>query len=200
MGSYGAVLANGAEFTGDFGSLTWDALVEFHRIRIEAVAATKPDLLAFETVPCVFESSAIVKALEQCSSKGITLQPAWISFSCRDSHSSNAGDSAEACATSIKDSPFVFGVGVNCTKPEFVKGILESYKKTLEGSGKVLICYPNKGETWDAVGRGWVDQTGVQNVEAYADMAKSWIEAGATIVGGCCRIGPNHLACLKESL
>ncbi|KAJ3071493.1 Homocysteine S-methyltransferase 1 [Podochytrium sp. JEL0797] len=184
MGSYGAVLANGAEFTGDFGEISWDALVEFHQVRLETVLKTGPDLLAFETVPSVFESSAIVRALELCSTTHASLPPAWLSFSCASSNTSCAGDSIESCATSIKQSPYIFAAGVNCTAPEYVLDIVQCFRRVLEGTGKGIVAYPNKGESWDGVEKVWVNATGVHGVEKYAEMAKSWIDAGATIVGG----------------
>ncbi|KAI9332806.1 homocysteine S-methyltransferase, partial [Obelidium mucronatum] len=181
MGSYGAVLANGAEYTGDFGGISWNSLVVFHQTRIETILKTQPetwpDLLAFETIPSIFESTAIVEALEQCS-RSKEIPPAWISFS-------NTSESRE-CAASVKGSTNIFAVGVNCVKPELVEPILRIYKEELAESGKELLCYPNKGETWDAIGRGWVQESGVQSEEAYVNMAKTWISAGASIVGGCC--------------
>jgi S-methylmethionine-dependent homocysteine/selenocysteine methylase len=35
---------------------------------------------------------------------------------------------------------------------------------------------------------------------AYADFAMSWVEQGASIVGGCCEVGPAHIRCLRERL
>ncbi|KAJ3025808.1 UNVERIFIED_CONTAM: hypothetical protein HDU68_006618, partial [Siphonaria sp. JEL0065] len=173
MGSYGAVLANGAEYHGNFGGITWDSLVVFHQMRIETILKTDPDLLAFETVPTTFESTAIMRALEQCAIKN-KIPPAWISFS-------NATESRE-CAATVKDSPHIFAVGVNCVKPELVEGILRVYKEVLDGSGKELLCYPNKGETWDAVGREWVENSGVDSADVYAELAETWIAAGASLI------------------
>lgn len=34
--------------------------------------------------------------------------------------------------------------------------------------------------------------------EKYADFAAQWIESGATIIGGCCEVGPKHIAKLAE--
>ncbi len=36
--------------------------------------------------------------------------------------------------------------------------------------------------------------------EAYADFAEKWVEMGATIIGGCCEVGPEHIAELKRRL
>jgi S-methylmethionine-dependent homocysteine/selenocysteine methylase len=34
----------------------------------------------------------------------------------------------------------------------------------------------------------------------YADFAMSWIAQGATIIGGCCEVGPAHIAALRDRL
>ncbi|KMW58109.1 Homocysteine S-methyltransferase [Candidatus Rhodobacter oscarellae] len=34
--------------------------------------------------------------------------------------------------------------------------------------------------------------------KAYADFAEGWAEAGASIIGGCCEVGPDHIAELKR--
>ncbi|MGL5008541.1 MAG: homocysteine S-methyltransferase family protein, partial [Paracoccaceae bacterium] len=36
--------------------------------------------------------------------------------------------------------------------------------------------------------------------ERYADFAMGWIAQGATIVGGCCEVGPAHIRHLKDRL
>ena len=36
--------------------------------------------------------------------------------------------------------------------------------------------------------------------EAFAARAMAWVEAGAGIVGGCCEIGPAHIAALHQRL
>ena len=34
--------------------------------------------------------------------------------------------------------------------------------------------------------------------EEYANFAKDWISSGATLIGGCCEVGPAHIAELKR--
>ncbi|NNF92510.1 MAG: homocysteine S-methyltransferase, partial [Boseongicola sp.] len=36
--------------------------------------------------------------------------------------------------------------------------------------------------------------------ERYADIAMSWVDRGATIVGGCCEIGPAHIRAIADRL
>jgi S-methylmethionine-dependent homocysteine/selenocysteine methylase len=35
---------------------------------------------------------------------------------------------------------------------------------------------------------------------AYLDWARQWIRDGATLIGGCCGIGPEHIKVLSEKL
>jgi S-methylmethionine-dependent homocysteine/selenocysteine methylase len=36
--------------------------------------------------------------------------------------------------------------------------------------------------------------------ESYAEATLTWVEMGADIVGGCCEIGPEHIACIRQAL
>ena len=36
--------------------------------------------------------------------------------------------------------------------------------------------------------------------EAYVRFAQAWVEAGADIIGGCCGVGPEHIAALALQL
>ena len=62
VGPYGAILHDGSEYRGRYGR-THRQLVDFHRERLEILAATGPDLLAIETIPDVDEAAALVEAL-----------------------------------------------------------------------------------------------------------------------------------------
>ena len=51
VGPYAAYLANGSEYSGDYGQITTEALKEFHRPRIQILLNQGVDLLALETIP-----------------------------------------------------------------------------------------------------------------------------------------------------
>src|SRR5262249_56189329 len=55
---YGAFLADGSEFRGDYG-LSVRQLLDWHRPRLEALADSGADLLACETIPCQAEAEAL---------------------------------------------------------------------------------------------------------------------------------------------
>jgi homocysteine S-methyltransferase len=62
-------------------------------------------------------------------------------------------------------------------------------------AGKPVVVYPNSGERWDAAGRRWTGSPGLS-----PGTALSWMDAGARLVGGCCRVGPAAIAALTEVL
>ena len=190
LGPYGAALANGAEFHGEYGfadeAEQHDALKAFHAPRIAALADTEGDLLAFETVPSLAEARAIADALPP----GL---PAWISFTCRDGEHTAHGEPVRACAEFLDSVPQVVAVGINCIAPALVLPLLRELRT---GTGKPLIAYPNSGEGWDADQRCW---TGSADVDGYGALARQWFGAGAQLVGGCCRTGPAHVRAVAEA-
>lgn len=186
LGPYGAALANGAEFHGHYSfasaSAQHAALVRFHSERIAALAETEADLLAFETLPSLAEAQAIAEALETRLEIG-----AWLCFTCRDGAHTAHGEPLRACAALLESVPQVVAIGVNCTAPGLILPLLRELRAA---TGKPLVVYPNSGEGWDASRRCW---TGNSNTHAYAALAQKWFNAGAQLVGGCCRTGPEHV-------
>jgi homocysteine S-methyltransferase len=85
----------------------------------------------------------------------------------------------------------VVAVGVNCTDPAGVPAAIA----VARGSGKPVVVYPNSGERWDAAGRRWTGTAGLS-----ADTALSWVDVGARLVGGCCRVGPASIADLAGAV
>ena len=194
LGPYGAALANGAEFHGEYGFTSereqHEALVRFHRERIAVLVVTEADLLAFETLPSLAEARAIVEALEGVAG---SRPGAWLSFTCRDERHTAHGELLRECAAFLDRVPQVVAVGVNCTAPALIAPLLRELRA---GTGKPLVAYPNSGEDWDAAGHCW---TGVADVGPYGALAREWFEAGAQLVGGCCRTTPSHICAVREA-
>jgi len=91
--------------------------------------------------------------------------------------------------------PRVLGLGVNCTAPQFVTSLIGEIKKA--APDKAIVVYPNAGETYDVLSNSWF---GDASPAAFAEFAQQWQAAGARIIGGCCRIGPQQVAALREGL
>jgi homocysteine S-methyltransferase len=185
LGPYGAALHNGAEYHGNY-DCTFGDLVEFHSDRIKALARAEgreaPDLMAFETLPSLAEAEAIGEALAPHPELA-----AWFSFTCRDESRVAHGELLRQCATAVANFPQTAAIGVNCTHPKFITGLIA---KLRAASDKAVIVYPNSGEGWDAERRCW---TGTSDPSEYGDLAKKWRAAGAQIIGGCCRTRPAHI-------
>lgn len=187
VGPYGAFLADGSEYRGDYG-LTVEELMEWHRPRFAVLAAAGADLLACETIPTLLEGIALARLLDEF---GV---PGWLSFSCRDGAHLHHGESMRAAAELADATEWVIAVGVNCTAPRYVEELLRSAG---EGTTKPLLCYPNSGEVWDGIEHCWLPGTGVTQ---FAEPARLWANAGARLIGGCCRTGPEEIAEIRRAL
>jgi homocysteine S-methyltransferase len=188
IGSYGAFLADGSEYRGDY-DIDTDALAAWHRPRLRRLEASGADLLAFETIPSIVEAEAIVLLL--AASDG---PPAWVSFQARDETSLADGAPIESAVALCERSPRVVAVGVNCVAPRLVDPLLACCRTA---TAKPLAAYPNRGGTWDAAARRWVDGDAAI---AWDRLAPAWRDAGARLVGGCCRTTPADIRAIAASL
>jgi homocysteine S-methyltransferase len=185
LGPYGAALHNGAEYHGNY-DCSFEELVDFHRERIAVLAASDADLLAFETIPSLAEAQAIAQALGPWPEIA-----AWMSFTCPDPHGEKLevahGELLYDCAAFAETVPQIAAIGVNCTQPRWIAALIAELRR---GSRKPVIVYPNSGEGWDAEHRHWTDES---DPVAFGARAGEWFAAGAQLVGGCCRTGPEHI-------
>jgi homocysteine S-methyltransferase len=188
VGPYGAVLADGSEYHGDYG-VTDAFLRDFHIARLEVLLSAEPDLLAIETVPSEQEAAVLLDVLVDLRPP----VPAWLSLSCADTATTRRGDDVRLAFGLAVDHPGVIAVGVNCTAPEHVETLIRT---AVDVTGKPGIAYPNSGEGWDAVARSWTGPGAVLD----AAQARDWVTAGATYVGGCCRVGSADIARLVDGM
>ncbi len=187
IGPYGAYRHDGSEYTGDYG-LSLTQLADFHRQRIHQLAASDADLLACETIPSLLEAQLLVKVLAEVPATQV-----WLSFSCRDGQHICHGERIADCGQLLDEVPQVVGIGVNCTAPQFVEPLIENLRGQTD---KPIVVYPNSGETWDTDRRCW---TGTASCVECARAAQRWRAAGASLIGGCCRTGPDHIRALATA-
>jgi homocysteine S-methyltransferase len=179
VGPYGAALADGSEYKGNYG-VSKSALKDFHARRLEVLIATSPDLLALETMPDTFEVEVLLELLSECPI------PFWVSYSCKAGNQTNAGQSF-AEAVSLAEG--AMAVGINCTAPELITDLLSSAK-----SDRPFVVYPNSGRSWDAVKKEWI---GSKGAGFDLDLINQWKAAGAQYIGGCCGIGADEIATIS---
>ncbi|MFH8366615.1 homocysteine S-methyltransferase [Streptomyces sp. NPDC018031] len=180
VGPYGAMLADGSEYRGRYG-IGVAELERFHRPRIDVLAEAAPDVLALETVPDADEAEALLRAVDGC---GV---PVWLSYSIAGERT-RAGQPLDAAFAPAAGNDQVIAVGVNCCDPRDAD---RAVRIAAESTGKPVVVYPNSGEVWDARARGWRGEPTLGPAEATA-----WRDAGARLIGGCCRVGPDRIAAL----
>jgi len=188
IGPYGAMLHDGSEYKGNYG-VSAEVLRDFHELRLQVFDRSGADVLALETIPSRLEAEVLVELLAKCST------PSWVSFSCRDgAHVVNGSPVADVAAM-FADHSTVVAVGINCTPPQFVPELLQRLRTATPD--KVAIAYPNSGETYHVEDNSW---SGTVTPGDCAAAAQTWVAAGAGAVGGCCRMGPEHIRAIRDAL
>jgi homocysteine S-methyltransferase len=188
VGPYGAVLGDGSEYSGDY-DIDAGELEIFHRERWSILADCGADLLACETIPASSEAMALLKVLKQSPQTW-----AWMSFSCADDGHLWDGTAIRSVAAQCDSQQGVAAVGVNCTAPAHVGGLIAGIRSV---TCKPIIAYPNSGEGYDATCKRW--QSSDQQIEI-ATAAPGWVSQGASCVGGCCRIRAADIKRLRQQL
>lgn len=130
-------------------------------------------------------------------------KPIWLSVTVDDHHGSKlrSGEDLSKLARLVAQYP-IQAVLANCSVPEAMGDAL----KGLATLGLPFGAYAN-GFTHIS-GNFLKDAATVRELthrhdltpEKYAEFAMGWINQGATIVGGCCEVGPNHIKFLAEKL
>ncbi|XP_075507540.1 homocysteine S-methyltransferase 2-like [Primulina tabacum] len=193
VGSYGAYLADGSEYSGYYGdNMDLDFLKNFHRRRVKVLADSGPDLIAFETVPNKLEAQAFAQLLDEEEIK----LPAWLSFNSKDGVNIVSGDSLLECAAIVENSKKIVAVGINCTPPRYIQDLIICLTKV---TTKPILIYPNSGESYDADKKEWVQNTGVSDKD-FVSYVNKWCEVGASLVGGCCRTTPHTIRAIYRTL
>ena len=182
------MLHDGSEYTGNY-DISAEELRQFHLERLELLDTGDVDLLACETIPSAVEALVLSELLRDAHNSS------WISFSCRDAmHLADGTPLAEAAGL-FAEHPRVLAVGVNCVPPDIVVPLIATLSDA--APEKSIVVYPNSGEVYCVENNTWVGTATPLQCE---HAANDWIAAGATIVGGCCRIGPGQIAAMARSV
>lgn len=183
VGLYGVVWANATEYTGDYGHASDDQIAQEQRRRISALVGARADLLAIETIPNGREATILGELLTEFDID------AWVTFCCRDEHHLSDGTPITDAVRAVTRTNRVTCVGLNCTPPQHVESLLVDVRSVTD---LPLVAYPNWGRTWDGETYEWHEGTAV--MEFTTEALDRWHAAGATVIGGCCGIGPVGIA------
>lgn len=162
--------------------------------RIAALLAESCDLLVCETMSSGLEARNAARAAAE------TGLPVWVAFTLEDDATGRlrSGEEIPEAVAALDGIPLQ-ALLLNCTTPESVSRGLPALRDATElPVGAYANRFEPLREPWELPGLRQVrDDLGVQD---YTEAVRGWIEAGAHIVGGCCGIGPAHIADLRKAL
>lgn len=188
LGPYGAFLADGSEYQGDYG-LSAAALRAFHEGRWRVILESKADVTAWETIPSRLEAQVLGELLAEARGAH-----AWVSFSCRDGERLCDGTPVSEVVRELDDIPNLVAMGINCTAPEHITSLLHRMRTATE---KPLFVYPNRGGYYDAEAKAW----GTPPADIpWGQFIPEWRENGVFGVGGCCRVGSADIRVIRHAL
>lgn len=148
------------------------------------------DLYLCETMSCAREARNAVAAARVAAGEN---KPVWVSWALAEQVGGGlrSGESIEAAVTAVADfapDAYLF----NCTDPH---AIGEGLKQISRLTDKPLGAYPNRFHVPD----GWTLDNDLKTeprnmTEAeYVEFANDWRDSGASIIGGCCGVGPEFI-------
>lgn len=189
LGPYGAYLANGSEYTGDYYLSTIE-YQQFHRPRLTDILTVGVDVIAIETQPRLDEVLAELDLVKELAPDTLC----YVSFSLKDSTYLPDGTPLAVAARTVAKYPNVFAVGVNCIPLEEVTAAIETIHQVTD---KPVIAYPNSSATYNPATKTWSYPRGRRDL---VDYLPQWLAAGLTIIGGCCTTTPQDIAALHAYL
>ncbi|WP_283599381.1 homocysteine S-methyltransferase [Ligilactobacillus salivarius] len=187
IGPYGAYLANGSEYRGDY-ELSTKEYQQFHLPRIEELVNAEVDILAIETQPKLDEVLAILELLKEKYPQ----QKVYVSYTLSDDDTISDGTPLPRAIHALEDYSQVIAVGINCVKLELVEPALKNMKEITD---KHLIVYPNSSAVYDPKSKTWSQP---KTSATFEELIPNWYEAGARIIGGCCTTGPKEIKAVAD--
>jgi S-methylmethionine-dependent homocysteine/selenocysteine methylase len=154
------------------------------------------DLWLIETTGSIVEAQNSLAAVRTRKSR-----PVWVSFTLKDSLNEDGSAvlrSGERISDAIAAIGSVDAVLFNCSKPEVMQSAVTESKRCVNSTTQIGVyanAFPvveDDREANEGLSEIRPDLTPIR----YREFAQDWVSAGATIIGGCCGITPDHVAAL----
>lgn len=160
-----------------------------------------------ETLSTIAEMNVIVDAIESVD----VAKPIWMSFALPDEWNIEhgmalrSGENIESVAAAVAKHQRIASVLFNCSIPEQTGPALNRLRRALDRLGLAHVrtggyanAFPtDRAETYHA-NEVIFERRDELTGDRYADVVAEWIDGGATIVGGCCDMYPEHVAALAK--
>ena len=174
--------------------LPLEQAIQEYRELIELQAESVDGFLA-ETIPSIAEATAVLTAADQAGVRvmlGLTVAD-------ENGELLRSGEPLSDALGAI-DAFEPLAVVINCSKPEAVSQAIPILKESRFAFG----AYANGFTAIDALEPGGVvdvlEARHDLDPEQYAKFAAEWLDAGASVIGGCCEVGPHHIKALSTLL
>ena len=159
--------------------------------------APRVDLFLIETVSSLREAEGALLATRGCG------KPVWLALTVQDEDGTRLRSGEPLARIGALLARFApDAVLVNCTRPEAVPAALEilrtfglPFGAYANGFTRIAEAFLANAPTVDLL-----ERRADMDPQTYADHAMGWVAQGATIIGGCCEIGPAHIAELARRL
>jgi S-methylmethionine-dependent homocysteine/selenocysteine methylase len=171
---------------------TYDEMLASYS-QIVAVQAPHVDVFLCETMPSVAEAKAALLAAKK---SGL---PVWVSLTIQDDNKAQlrSGEPLSQAVAMLHELG-ADAILLNCSKPEAISA---AWPQMLSESG-LTGAYANGFTSVDSLKPGGtvtsMESRSDLNPEAYALFALQWAKNGASLIGGCCEVGPAHIAELAK--
>lgn len=158
-----------------------------HRQMLSWLSAAAPDLIWIETMNTVREAHAAAAAAAD------RRLPFVVSFVVRENGDLLSGEALEAAVAAVE--PFEpLALGLNCIPP---RGMTELLPRLRRATTRPLAAYAHVGNPTPIVGWSYAQDVAPG---AYGEYVRTWLAAGASIVGGCCGTGPDHIRAVRQAV
>ena len=163
--------------------------------QIVAIQAPVVDLFLIETISNIKEAAAAIEAALPAR------KPVWLSLTLSDTNPDQlrSGETIDEALHSLKEYPLE-ALLFNCSFPETIDhGLL-----SLQHLDMLFGGYANGFTSIDPLKPGGTaDQLSARNdldEKKYASHIMDWIKTGATVIGGCCEVGPSYIDYIFQQL
>lgn len=166
------------------GTLTFEHAYECFSRMVKCGEESGADLIVFETMTDLYEVKAAVLAARENTSL-----PVMVSMTFEENGRTFTGCSVEAMGI-LLEGLGVDAVGINCSLgPDEIYPLA---KKLCEVTTLPVFVKPNAGLPDPATGKYHIDPSG------FADALTAYIDAGVSMIGGCCGTTPEYIEALKK--
>lgn len=205
VGPYGAYLADGSEYTGDYGDFSNSKLDSYHYPLVNyMVLDDNVDIVGLETIPNFREFKVLLNLMLKLNRHYKKEKKFYLSFSCRDGKSLCDGTLIDKVMNYLNTKlsrdivlrKNLIAIGCNCVNQEIVLTVIDSIQSHNE-HGHPLIVYPNLGFIYSREHQQYEKH---RNLDKWVELSEAWLRKGVKYIGGCCSTGPEEISALRKIL